>query len=163
MEATDRPAKRAARVSVRPIAENEYEAVLPLISGYQRFYEAEPDDERNRTFFRRFLAPSDDGILLGAWAGPELVGFACVYWTYSSVHAVEIGLLNDLYVAKSARGKGVGEALIDASAEVARAHGAHHLEWLTHVDNRQAQRLYERFPADRSAWFGYELPLQGTS
>ena len=63
MEATDRPAKRAARVSVRPIAENEYEAVLPLISGYQRFYEAEPDDERNRTFFRRFLAPSDDGIL----------------------------------------------------------------------------------------------------
>jgi GNAT superfamily N-acetyltransferase len=161
VEETDRSAERPDRVSVRPVAEDEYEAVLPLISGYQRFYEAEPEDERNRTFFRRFLTPSDDGILLGAWAGPELVEFSCVYWTYSSVHAAEVGLLNDLYVEESARGRGVGEALIDASAEAARARGARHLEWLTHVDNRQAQRLYERFPADRSAWFGYELPLQG--
>ena len=35
---------------------------------YQRFYEVdEIDDERNRAFFGRFLAPSDDGMLLGAW------------------------------------------------------------------------------------------------
>ncbi len=44
------------------------DALLPLIAAYQRFYEVEEiDDERNRAFFSRFIAPSDDGMLLGAW------------------------------------------------------------------------------------------------
>lgn len=146
--------------TVRPLAETEYDAVLPLIAGYQRFYEADPDEARNRSFFRRFISPSDDGVLLGAWAGPELVGFACVYWTFSSVHAAEIALLNDLFVGEAARGRGVGLALIEAAADAARARGCRHVEWLTHIDNRRAQRLYERLRAERSAWFGYELDLR---
>ena len=41
-----------------------------MIAAYQGFYEAEEIDEaRNRAFFRRFLAPSEDGMLLGAWHG----------------------------------------------------------------------------------------------
>jgi hypothetical protein len=41
--------------------------LLPLIAGYQTFYGAKPDAERNRRFFTRFLHPSDEGLLLGAW------------------------------------------------------------------------------------------------
>jgi hypothetical protein len=41
--------------------------LLPLIAAYQRFYKVEEiDSERNRDFFARFIAPSDDGMLLGA-------------------------------------------------------------------------------------------------
>jgi GNAT superfamily N-acetyltransferase len=147
-------------VRVEPLGGPDYELVLPLIAGYQRFYEAEPDDERNRAFFRRFLAPSDDGLLLGAWVGEELAGFATLYWTFSSTHAAEAALMNDLFVAQRHRGKGVGLALIQASVEAARGRGMRHLEWLTHVDNRQAQRLYERSEADRSTWFGYEIRIR---
>jgi GNAT superfamily N-acetyltransferase len=145
---------------VEPLAEVAYERVLPLIAGYQRFYGAEPDEDRNRAFFRRFLAPSQDGVLLGAWDGDRLVGFACVYWTFSSVNAAEIALLSDLYVDDRRRGSGVGRALIGASVEMARARGSTHIEWLTAIDNRQAQYLYERVGAERSAWFGYEIPLR---
>jgi GNAT superfamily N-acetyltransferase len=144
---------------VGPLDETSFEAALPLFAGYQRFYGAEPDDDRNREFFRRFLAPSEDGLVLGAWLGDELVGFACLYWTFSSTHAAEIALMNDLFVAEGARGGGVGLALIEASARAARERGARHLEWLTAIDNRQAQGLYERTGAERSAWFGYEIPL----
>jgi GNAT superfamily N-acetyltransferase len=142
---------------VRPITEDELEQVLPLIAGYQRFYGAEPDDDRNRAFFRRFLEPSDDGLLLGAWEGDELVGHACLYWTFSSVSASESVLMNDLFVAEGGRGKGVGKALIDAAVEVARGRGAHHLEWETALDNRRAQRLYERVNAERNVWFEYSI------
>ena len=149
----------ASRVEVRPLRAAEYEAVLPLVAGYQRFYRAEPDEERNRAFFRRFLAPSEDGLLLGAWADGDLVGFACLYWTFSSINAAEIAYLSDLFVSEARRGAGVGRALIEACATAARGRGAHHLEWLTAIDNREAQYLYERVGADRSAWFGYEIPL----
>jgi GNAT superfamily N-acetyltransferase len=149
-----------ALVRVGAIGEDDYERVLPLIAGYQRFYEAEPDDARNRAFFRRFLEPSEDGVLLGAWIGDELVGFATLYWTFSSTHAAQVALMNDLFVAEGHRGAGIGLALIRASVERARRRGMRHLEWLTHVDNRRAQRLYERTDADRSAWFGYEIPIR---
>jgi GNAT superfamily N-acetyltransferase len=134
--------------------------MLPLIAAYQRFYETEEiDTERNRAFFSRFLAPSDDGMLLGAWRGAELVGYACLYWHFTSLVPAETVLMNDLYVADASRGQGIGRALIEASAGVARERGAHHLEWATAPDNRTAQRLYDSTGAKRSEWIEYELPL----
>ncbi len=145
---------------VEPIAESEYGALLPMIAAYQGFYEANDiRAERNREFFRRFLAPSDVGMLLGAWRGEELLGYACLYWHFSSTRAVETVLMNDLFVDPASRGQGVGRALIAASAAVARERGAHHLEWSTAPDNVTAQRLYDRTGAERSTWLEYELPL----
>ena len=77
-------------------------ALLPLIAAYQGFYEVEEiDDERNRAFFRRFIAPSDDGLLLGACERRgDLLGYACLYWHFSSTQAVETVLMNDLFVSR---------------------------------------------------------------
>jgi GNAT superfamily N-acetyltransferase len=143
---------------IEPISEGQFERLLPLIAAYQRFYEAEQiDEERNRAFFARFIAPSEDGVLLGAWGGDELVGYACLYWHFSSTWAAETILMNDLYVDPDSRGEGVGRALIEASAAVARERGAHCLEWMTAPDNKTAQRLYDSTGAERSEWVEYEL------
>ena len=146
-------------IEIAPVSVTGFERLLPLIAAYQRFYEVEEiDEERNRTFFRRFLAPSDDGMLLGARdAGGELLGYACLYWHFSSLSATESVLMNDLFVAESARGRGVGRALIEASAAVARDRGASQLEWSTAPDNVTAQRLYDSTGAERSEWVSYEL------
>ena len=131
-----------------------------MIAAYQRFYEVEEiDEERNRAFFSRFLAPSEDGMLLGAWRGGELVGYACLYWHFTSLVPAETVLMNDLYVDEAARGQGVGRALIEASAAVARERGAHRLEWATAPDNPTAQRLYDSTGAERCEWIEYELTL----
>ena len=144
---------------IAPVTPEEYPRVLPLIAAYQRFYcAADPDDAVNEAFFRRFLAPSDHGLLLGAWLGDELAGHACLYWTFSSVSATDVVLLNDLFVVEEHRGSGVGRALIEAALAVARERGASALRWMTAIDNRDAQRAYERTGAERSAWFEYELP-----
>lgn len=147
-------------LQIAPIEADEYEPLLPLIAAYQRFYEAtDIDEERNRAFFRRFLAPSEEGMLLGARRGGELVGYACLYWHYSSTRAVETVLMNDLFVNESVRGHGIGRALIEASAAVARERGAAKLEWSTAPDNHTAQRLYDSTGAERSEWVEYELGL----
>ena len=50
---------------IEPVSEAQLDQLLPLIAAYQRFYEVEEmDEERNRAFFPRFIAPSDDGLLL---------------------------------------------------------------------------------------------------
>lgn len=115
-----------ATVRVEPVSPQQLEALLPMIASYQCFYEvAQIDDERNRAFFSRFLAPSDDGMLLGAWRGDELAGYACLFWHFTSLVPAETVLMNDLYVAEIHRGEGIGRALIEASAEVARERKAH--------------------------------------
>lgn len=149
-----------AEIEIGPVEAAEFERLLPLIAAYQRFYEVEEiDEERNRSFFRRFLAPSEDGMLLGAREDGELVGYACLYWHFSSLSATEAVLMNDLFVAEGARSHGVGRALIDASAAVARERGASHLEWATAPDNLTAQRLYDSTGATRSEWIDYELEI----
>ena len=147
-----------AEVEIAPILTEEFEELLPLIAAYQRFYEVQEIDEtRNRAFFRRFLAPSEDGLLLGARREGRLVGYACLYWHFSSTRATETVLMNDLYVDESVRGQGVGRALIEATAEVARERGVPSIEWSTAPDNHTAQRLYDSTGAERSEWFTYEL------
>jgi GNAT superfamily N-acetyltransferase len=147
-----------AEVDVRPIRGEELDDVLPLIDGYQTFYGAEPDIERNRRFFSKFLHPSEEGLLLGAWLDGSLVGFATLYWFFSSTKAGESVLMNDLFVRGGLRGKGIGRALIQSALDETRRRGAAHLEWFTAPDNATAQRLYDSVPgAGRSTWYAYEI------
>jgi len=149
-----------AKPTIEPVSAGQMERLLPLIAAYQRFYGVEEvDRERNRAFFARFVAPSDDGLLLGAWCEAELVGYACLYWTFTSLVPAETVLMNDLYVDVAARGKGIGRALIEASAAIARERGAHHLEWNTQPDNGTARRLYDSTGAESSTWVEYELEI----
>jgi len=44
---------------IEPIIESQFETLLPMITAYQRFYEvADIDEQRNRAFFARFIAPN---------------------------------------------------------------------------------------------------------
>lgn len=151
----------ASGVEVSAAREEEFEALLPLIAAYQRFYEVDDvDTDRNRAFFRRFLAPSEVGLLLAARdATGGIVGYACLYWHFSSLQAVEVVLMNDLFVVPEARGRGVGRALIEATAEVARERGAAWVEWSTAPDNHTAQRLYDSLTDQKSTWLSYELDV----
>jgi GNAT superfamily N-acetyltransferase len=148
-------------VEVSAVREEEFETLLPLIAAYQHFYEVHDiDNDRNRSFFRRFLAPSADGELLAARdEGGMILGYACLYGHFASTRAVETVLMNDLFVAPEARGRGIGRALIEASAAVARERGAAWLEWATAPDNHTAQRLYDSMTREKSTWLEYELDI----
>ena len=153
-------ARRIAAVPlIAPATTDDLDEILPLFAGYQRFYTGTAqDDAKNRAFLERF-AGGEAGRLLVARDAADggVIGFANLYWTFSSTIAEEHVLLNDLFVSERARGQGAGLALIKAARAVARERGSKTLSWQTALDNRTAQRLYERTEADRSVWFEYEL------
>jgi len=147
--------------TIAPITSDDFEELLPLIAAYQRFYEVEPHEARNAAFFRRFLDSEVDGVLLGARleGSGSLVGYTCLHWRLDTVTAREVVCLHDLYAVPEVRGSGVGRALLEASADVARSRGAAALVWSTAPDNTTAQRLYDATGAHRSDWVEYELSL----
>jgi GNAT superfamily N-acetyltransferase len=148
-------------MQIRAATHADLGALLALIGDYQRFYAGSAAAaDHNAAFFGRFIAPSDHGMIVGAFEDDgdlPPAGYTCLYWTFSSVSATDVVLLNDLYVRTERRGAGVAEALIAAAVDVARERGASHVRWFTALDNRRAQRLYERVGAQRSAWFEYEI------
>jgi GNAT superfamily N-acetyltransferase len=150
----------ARDVEIAVVTEDDLPQLLPLMRGYCDFYGVSPSDPDLLALSRALLASPDlDGLQLVARdAAGAAVGFATVYWTWSTLSARRIGVMNDLFVSEAARGTGVAEALIAACAEQCRARGIASLGWQTARDNHRAQALYERVGARREEWVDYSLP-----
>ena len=136
--------------------------LLPLVRGYCDFYEVGPSDEDLLELSQALLSdPAREGVqLIARDADGAAVGFATVFWSWNTLVAGRIGIMNDLYVAPAARGTGTADELIQACVEECRLYGATSLDWQTATDNARAQRVYERVGATRSEWIDYSLPLR---
>jgi len=143
------------------VRERDLAELLPLVRAYCDFYEVSPSDDDLLELSRALLAdPHREGVqLIARDEAGGAVGFATVFWSWNTLLAARIGVMNDLYVAPGARGTGVADELIRACAEESRQHGAHSLDWETAKDNERAQRVYERVGAKRSEWVDYSLPV----
>ena len=148
-------------VTITRVREEDLEELLPLMRGYSDFYEVDPPDERLLWLSRELLEnPEERGLqLIARGEDGRAVGFATIYWFFSTSQAARIAIMNDLFVAADARGGGVADALIAACADEARARGAVELAWQTAKDNLRAQKVYERVGATRSEWLDYSLSL----
>lgn len=146
------------------VREDDLADLLPLMRGYCEFYGTAPGDDALERLARACLAdPKATGTQLIARApGGDAIGFATMYWTWSSTRAEPIGLMNDLFVTPAARGTGLGRALIDACARLTASRGRKILEWETAPDNHTAQRVYDATPAERSEWLAYDWDLESS-
>ena len=148
---------------IATVTEADLEELLPLMRGYCDFYEVAPSDEALLAMSRRLIAdPALEGVQLIARDGDgTAVGFATVFWTWQTLTASRLGVMNDLFVAEGARGGGHADALIAACAERCRAHGATDLAWQTARTNLRAQAVYDRVGATRDdRWLDYSLTVE---
>jgi GNAT superfamily N-acetyltransferase len=153
-----------AAPAIAPVGEPDLADLLALMRAYCDFYAVDPPDDALLRMSRALIAdPEREGVqLLARGPGGEALGFATVFWTWSTTRAARIGVMNDLFVAPEARGAAggrAGEALIAACADRCRAHGAVALTWQTALDNARAQALYDRIGGRRSQWLDYDLAV----
>jgi GNAT superfamily N-acetyltransferase len=147
---------------IATVTEADLPELLPLMRGYCDFYEVDPSDDALLAMASELIAdPHKEGVqLIARDDSGRAVGFATVFWTWSTLSASRIAVMNDIFVDASARGGGVADALIGACAERAREHGATSLDWTTAHDNERAQKVYDRVGAQRDArWLDYSLAL----
>ena len=147
-------------IRIARVGEDDLAELLPLMRGYSDFYEVDPSDEALLALSRTLIMdPRHEGLQLIARDEDtgQALGFATVYWMWSTSRAARIGVMNDLFTAPDARGRGVGEALIRACLDAVRERGAALLQWQTARDNTTAQALYERVGGIREQWYDYYL------
>ncbi len=150
-----------ATVTISPAGEGDLGELLALMRAYCDFYQVSPSDERLLELSRKLIAdPRREGVQLIARDGNgSALGFATLYWSWSTSRAARLGTMNDLYVVPEARGRRVGERLIEACIEHCAEHGTAEMEWQTAPDNKPAQALYDRVGGRREEWLNYSLEV----
>ncbi|UWX03527.1 GNAT family N-acetyltransferase [Pseudoxanthomonas sp. NC8] len=128
--------------AVRSAGLGDLPALAALFDGYRVFYGQPSDPVRAGAFLRERLERGDSHLLLAEDAQGVALGFVQLYPSFTSVGTAPIEILNDLFVAADARGRGVARALLRGAGDAARSRGAVKLVLSTAVDNVPAQSLY---------------------
>ena len=141
-------------VVIRPVGSDERAAWEPLWNGYLAFYKATLADGASDTAWARFHDANEPMHLLGAYVDGQLTGIVQYLFHRSTWTPGDYCYLQDLFVDDTARGLGLGRALIEAVYADAKARGASRVHWLTQNGNAQARILYDQV-ADNSGFMQY--------
>ncbi|KQL56168.1 MULTISPECIES: GNAT family N-acetyltransferase [Bacillaceae] len=137
----------------------DLEGIAQLFNEYRKFYHQEDHLDGAREYVHARL-DKGDSVLFMVKEDNAYLGFTQLYPTFSSISMAKAWILNDLYVHKNARGKGVAEALLEEAKAYALETGAVSIALSTAPDNFPAQRLYEKHGYKRDEQFyHYELGL----
>lgn len=121
----------APRVRIRPLREADLTRVLEI----ERECFSTPWKE---VTFRGLMKRSDTDLLVAELPDGRLAGYAAC-WT-----VIDQSELGNVAVSPSARGAGIGGALVDAVVERVQARGAHECYLEVRDSNQEAQSLYRQ-------------------
>jgi len=145
-------------ISIRAPEAGDAAAWRELWAGYNRFYRATVPDDVTGSLWQKLLAADGDIRALVAVRDGKLIGLAHYLFHPSSWSHAPSCYLEDMFVAKAARGSDAGEKLIQATAAAAEASGAGRLYWHTQEYNGAARSLYDTL-AQRTSFVVYRKDI----
>lgn len=131
----------------------------PLWRDYIKFYESELSDEVTELLWQRIhddLHPINCFVAENDFTG-ELIGLVHYIPHPSTWNARLYCYLEDLFVAPSIRGNGLGEALIKAVSDEARKQNWSDVYWHTQENNHQARGLYDKITGGTDGFICYRI------
>jgi len=147
---------------IRPVSSHDFPQWKILWDDYNAFYGRKGatalPDAVTQTTWSRFFDEKEPVHALVAESGGRIVGLAHYLFHRSTNQIANVCYLQDLFTIEDARGKGVGQALIEAVYGKAREARCERVYWQTHESNAVAQALYRKV-AERSGFIVYRKDL----
>lgn len=146
-------------LKIRAARQDDFAEWLKLWDGYNAFYgrsgaTALAQEITHATWSRFFDGCEPVHALVAETAG-GLLGLAHYLFHRSTTTLGPTCYLQDLFTSETARGQGVGRALIETVCARARDGGARRVYWQTHETNATAMRLYDKV-ATKSGFVVYK-------
>ena len=118
-----------------------------------------PDHDAQSRGLARIIGSPEIGLIVVARQDGLVVGMVNLLYTISTALGDRVALLEDMVVAPSARGSGVGSQLLEQAIQFARLNGCKRITLLTDRTNEPAQRFYQKHGFDFSAMVPLRLSL----
>ena len=130
-------------INIRQANRDDLPGLVLLFESYRNFYGMPADSSAAASFLMERMNNGESVIFVTEENG-SLSGFAQLYPLFSSTRLKRLWLLNDLFVKKEERGKGISVRLIDSCKELCRNTGAAGLLLETAKSNLIGNRLYRK-------------------
>ena len=149
--------ENVADIEIRPLRQGDQADWRRLWTDYLVFYKATVSEDVYSTTWKRLF---DDGEFepkgMLAILDGKAVGLVHYLYHRSCWSLVNNCYLQDLFADPTARGAGVGRALIEAVHAQAATIGVANVYWMTHETNDVARSLYDRV-AKRTGFIEYDM------
>ncbi|MFN3214731.1 MAG: GNAT family N-acetyltransferase [Henriciella sp.] len=143
-------------IEIKPLTAQDEAVWRQLWTGYLVFYESSVEEAVYQSTFQRLLSAGEyEPKALLAWDGDQAVGLVHYMFHRHCWRVENVCYLQDLFAAPTARGKGVGRALIEAVYAAADEAGCPGVYWNTADDNHTARLLYDRI-AKKTQFIKYQ-------
>jgi ribosomal protein S18 acetylase RimI-like enzyme len=145
--------------TIRPVNKVDMKPLQVLMVQYiVDFYQRpKPNDEELINLINHLIENPSIGLQFVAERDGELLGFATLYFTFSTLQVKKAAILNDLYVTEQGRGQKIGEQLFQCCLSHIRKNKYAYMTWETAKDNLIAQGLYNKLGGKISDWLVYEI------
>lgn len=130
--------------AIRKASLEDLQLVVEVFDQYRIFYEKESDKEKAREFIHERLTFNDSRIYVAESNDKNIIGFVQLYPIFSSTRMQRLWLLNDLFVDKEYRGKGISKLLMEAAKELCKETNACGLLLETAKSNIIGNQLYPK-------------------
>ncbi|WP_338767071.1 GNAT family N-acetyltransferase [Bernardetia sp. ABR2-2B] len=134
-------------ITTRKALIQDLENLNTLFDAYRIFYKKKSDVEASRQFLKERIENNESEIFVAQCSEnniEKLVGFVQLYPIFSSTRLKRFWLLNDLFVDKDFRGKGISVLLIDEAKKLAIQTDSVGLMLETDKNNIEGNHLYPK-------------------
>lgn len=144
---------------IRQSLKEDIPMMIPLVRSYVADFYRRPDPGVAATerFLEMLVREPHAAMQFVATIDDRIVGFATLYFTFSTLQMKRAAILNDLFVVPDMRGRGVGEALFKHCHRHIQERGFAYMQWETEKSNVVAQSLYRKMGGHVSDWVVYEI------
>ena len=146
------------KLQIKMATVEDIKVAAVLFNEYRIFYNQTNDMDGAINFLQERITKNESTIFI-AFLDDEPVGFTQLYPIFSSVSLKKAWLLNDIYVAETARRQGLANALLDKAKEFGIQNNAGWLLLETAFDNYKAQSVYEKNGWIKQTDFFYQFTL----
>ncbi|MBS4202476.1 GNAT family N-acetyltransferase [Bacillus sp. FJAT-49732] len=146
-------------IIIRTATNEDVHALYMLMRQYivDFYHQPEPKESDLKSLIQHLLDNPSSGLQFVAEENEKIIGFATLYFTFSTLKVKRQAILNDLFVVPQERGKKVGEKLFETCLNYIRKNDFSSMTWETAKDNLVAQSLYTKMGGKQSEWLCYEI------
>jgi GNAT superfamily N-acetyltransferase len=132
-------------VEIRDAAPSDEADWRRLWAAYITFYKVAVSADVTTATWTRILDPAKPLFMRVAVLDGHVVGFAICLLHEATWVKEPVCYLEDLFLDETARGQGIGKALLDDLVAKAKTNGWARLYWHTDEGNDTARKLYDRY------------------
>ena len=148
---------------IRKARKEDFEEVFNLIKELAHFEKLKPPTGiAKKRLFKDAFSKKPLYYILVSESGDNITGYAFYFFTYSSFLAKKTLYLEDIYVSRTERSKGTGQAFFKELVRITKKEKCGRIEWCVLDWNKNAIKFYDKLRAKPlENWIYYRLKMVG--